>query len=411
MKTRTGTTVGMNRTAIYISCYLMALMEGFDSQIMSLTVPKIAKAWGVPAPDFALVFSATALGMAFGAAVVGYLADRSGRKWALIASMFFLGVLTFGITQATTIPMLIGLRFLSGICMGGTLVNIITIASDASPPENRVRNVMLVYTGASAGPLIASLIGGALFKQGDWQPIFYIGSAMALACIALPLMFVKGGKPPQRMVVGDDGKERAATRAQLFSSRYRARTFALCGAELVSLAAVFLLTNWLPTIMSRSTGSVSTASLFTSLIYVGAILGVLGLSMIVKRVGPTRMLGIVFTVAAAVCVIVHLALANPGPIVVASLVILGVCIIGGQITLHSLGGHIYPAEIRATGVGLALAVGRAGAMGGPLIGGYLLASPDLRDSVFLGLGAIVLLAAGMVTLLGWVTRNDEVEAA
>jgi MFS family permease len=398
----------VNRIAIYVSCYLMALMEGFDSQIMSLTVPKIAMAWRVPASAFALVFSSAALGMAFGAAAVGFLADRFGRKWSLIVSMFFLGLLTLAITLVTDIRALIGLRLFSGVCMGGTLVNIITIAGDSSPPEHRVRNSMLAYTGASAGPLVASLIGGMLFKLGDWRPIFYLGGAMALACVALPLLFVAGGKPPLSVAVapGADGRRQ---RARLFSSTYRARTFALCTTELISLAAVFLLTNWLPTIMARATGSVATASLFTSLIYVGAIVGVVGLSTIVNRVGATRLLGLVFGAAAAVCIVVHFAMGHPDWTLIASLTALGVCIIGGQVTLHTLGGSLYPAELRATGIGVALAVGRAGALGGPIIGGFLLSTPGLHDAVFLVLGGIVAAAACAVLVLGLVTRGAALE--
>jgi len=94
---------------------------------------------------------------------------------------------------------------------------------------------------------------------------------------------------------------------------------------------------------------------------------------------------------------------------VGSLVALGDCVIGGQVTLHTLGASLYPAEVRATGVCLALAVGRIGGLSGPMIGGFVLGVPGLRDAVFLVLGGIIAAPCCAMIILGRVTRNDAVE--
>lgn len=385
----------------------MALMEGFDSQIMALAVPQIAEAWAVPAPRFALVFSAAGLGMAFGASAVGMLADRFGRKWALVLSMFFLGILTFSIALTHSLAMLVLLRFLSGICLGGTLVNVIAITGDTSPPETRVRNSMLTYTGAPSGALLGSLLGGYLFQFGDWRLIFHVGGGMAIACMLLPILFIAPGRPAA--VLGSSAGKPRSRPAQILLDPYRTRTLALCAAELISVSAITLLTSWLPTIMARATGSAASASVFTSLIYFGAIVGVFGISPFLNRVGPKRLLSIIFLTAAGICIVVHVAMRQPDLLLVVALTLLGVGVIGGQVTLHTLGASLYPAQLRGTGVGLALALGRIGALIGPVIGGLLLGTPALRDSVFLVLGGIVAGAGCAVAVLAHATRNDELQ--
>ncbi len=131
---------------------------------------------------------------------------------------------------------------------------------------------------------------------------------MALSCIVLPVLSIPGGRPPSRVFLQTGAARPQAGRATLFSRTYRDRTIALCSTERISLAAVFLLTNWLPTIMTRTTGSAATASLLNSLIYFGVIVGFFLMGGIVNRVGPKRLLAIVFGVATAVCVVVHLSM-------------------------------------------------------------------------------------------------------
>ncbi|MGA0606656.1 MFS transporter [Phenylobacterium sp. VNQ135] len=392
---------------IYVSCFLIALMEGFDSQIMALAVPQMAGAWGKPAHEFAIVFSAAGLGMAFGATAVGYLADRFGRRWALIWSMLALGVLTFAIIGIHSLSLLVLLRFLGGICLGGILVNVIAIAGDVSAPETRLRNTLLTYTGAPSGALLGSLVGGYLFRFSDWRLIFIVGGAMALSCIILPLAFLPTGKPACGPLSGDEPNNTGPL--VLFSDTYRNRALAHCAAELLAVMGITLLASWLPTIMAEATGSVATASLFTSLVYLGAIVGVVGLAPFLNLVGPKRLLAGIFFIAGAVCVLLNAAIGHSEALTVAYLTVLGVGVIGGQVALHSLGATLYPAHIRGTGVGLALAVGRVGALTGPIIGGAVLATASAKGSIFLVLSGIVLAAACAVAVLDYVTRRDSLE--
>ena len=59
----------------------------------------------------------------------------------------------------------------------------------------------------------------------------------------------------------------------------------------------------------------------------------------------------------------------------------GIFIIGGQGALYALAGMFYPAAISGTGVGTAVAVGRAGSFAGPILAGMILGAGQASGAV------------------------------
>jgi len=76
---------------------------------------------------------------------------------------------------------------------------------------------------------------------------------------------------------------------------------------------------------------------------------------------------------------------------------------GGINTLSCLA---YPAEIRSTGAGWAMGVGRIGSIAGPLLGGLLLAFNLKARSIFVAISIPVLCVALLMTVLGWLRRRQ-----
>jgi AAHS family 3-hydroxyphenylpropionic acid transporter len=375
------------KARIVILCVLAAFLEGIDSQILAITVPKIAMEWSRPAHEFALAFSMTSLGTAIGTMFIGWISDRFGRKLSLVLSLLGLGVFTLTVSFAATIPVLTFWRFLAGLCLGGTLVCVVTIVGDNSTPENRHRNTMLIYTGIPAGAMACSLMGGVLLGFGDWRPIFYMY-----------------GLPEPRALLAKREDDDAAPKGGVLDREYYARTIALWFTEVVSLSAIFLLMSWLPTILTKATGSVSDASFYTSLIYFGSIVGVLLMATLVVRIGAYRLMISVFLIATMISVIMNSSIHNPGATLVVGLVALGIGLVGGHIIMYALAAGIYPVHIRGRGVGFAMAAGRCGGLIGPAIGGFALASAALRDSVFLVLAVMIAVAATSIFILSYLAR-------
>jgi MFS family permease len=229
---------------------------------------------------------------------------------------------------------------------------------------------------------------------------------MTLTTVLLPLLLLRSGGRRAVARVVPDGQN---TSDSLFTRKYRLRTLFLCTAQVAALTAAYLLTSWLPTIVANVTGSLPQASLFNSLIYVGAIVGVVSMAAVVVRVGALRLLTGVYFVSALAALVVHFSMQNPGPKLVVALLGLGTLMLGGQMVLNTLAASLYPLELRARGLGLATGVGRIGALLGPAIGAALLASPHQKGQVFLYLCGIVVVTAATILAMLLVTRKDEAE--
>jgi AAHS family 4-hydroxybenzoate transporter-like MFS transporter len=75
----------------------------------------------------------------------------------------------------------------------------------------------------------------------------------------------------------------------------------------------------------------------------------------------------------------------------------GFCIIGGQLTLNAFVSNFYPAQVRATGTGWALGVGRFGSILGPLLGSLLLTLHMPVEQIFFFCAVPALLGALLIS--------------
>jgi predicted MFS family arabinose efflux permease len=240
-----------------------------------------------------------------------------------------------------------------------------------------------------------------MFRFGDWRLIFYAGggAAMLLAPVILLL-----GREPQTFAPPPKAVAAGPSADGLFSPRYRRRTLTLCATQFISLTAIFCLMSWLPTVLAKATGSASTASLLTSLVYFGSVVGVLLMAAVINRVGVERLLVTILLVAAATSAALHFTVADLGLGVIIGLTLMGIGLLGGQVTLNNLGVIVYPPEMRGRGVGLGMGIGRIGALIGPAIGGAVLASQSYHNDLFLIVAVLILAAAGSVLAFGYARR-------
>jgi MFS family permease len=147
----------------------------------------------------ALIFVATLLGRPLGALVFGYLADRTGRRRTTIISLAGFGFCTLAIgllpgfqtLGLTSVVLLIALRFLDGIFLGGQYTAATPLALEQSPKARRGLNGAIIMTGFPlAYCAIALLTFGLLlvipagsptspYVQWGWRIPFLIGAALA----------------------------------------------------------------------------------------------------------------------------------------------------------------------------------------------------------------------------------------
>src|SRR5688572_2677550 len=169
-------------------CSLVLLLDGFDTQAMGFLVPPISEELGIPLSAFGTVLSAGLFGLMIGAMSAGPIADRWGRKWAIIVSALVFGFFSLLTAGADSIRELVTLRFLTGLGLGGAMPNVVALASEYAPKRLQPILVPAIFSGMGAGAVLASFVGGALIPSYGWRSVFIVGGILP---IVLAVILIK----------------------------------------------------------------------------------------------------------------------------------------------------------------------------------------------------------------------------
>jgi MFS transporter, AAHS family, 4-hydroxybenzoate transporter len=148
----------------------------------------------------------------------------------------------------------------------------------------------------------------------------------------------------------------------------------------MSLLDLYLLSNWLPTVLNDLGVSVSVAAAIGAMLQVGGVAGTFTLGRFIDRFS-FRALALTYLCAACAVAGIGITSHSTGLVTVA-IFVAGFCIVGGQIAANALTATFYSTAIRSTGVGWALGIGRIGSIVGPLVCGLLLANRVGPQSLF-----------------------------
>ncbi|KWK41800.1 MFS transporter [Burkholderia stagnalis] len=375
-------------------CFAIALLEGLDLQSVGVAAPRMAREFGLTVSQMGLAFSAGTFGLLPGAMLGGRLADRFGRKRVLIASVVLFGLLSIATAQVSSFAMLVAVRVLTGIGLGGAMPNLIALSSEAVEPRARSSAVAAMYCGIPFGGVVASLIGVLLAGDTEWRHIFYVGGAGPL--LLVPLLI--GMLPESRAyldVAGTDAA-RASVAHTLFGGGRTLSTLALWISYFCTLIVLYFLLNWLPSLMAARGLDRAHVGLVQICFNVGGGLGALGIGAALDRMRAQRVVGGMY--AGIVLSLAALAAAPDFASLAAAAFAAGMFVIGGQSVLYALAAIYYPTAMRGTGVGTAVAVGRLGSVVGPLAAAQLLAM-GRSAPVVIGASIPVTLVAAAAALL------------
>src|SRR5262245_20707184 len=151
-------------------CALVTLIEGIDLTLIPLLAPAIAESWSLEPAALGIIFSTEAFGLIFGGLGIGWLADRIGRRGALLAAMLLMTAATLLTAWVTSVPQLLACRLLAGVAFGGVIPAAVALVSEFTPQRTRPSVVALVILGQAAGALLAARLLRLPFTQGkEWQ--------------------------------------------------------------------------------------------------------------------------------------------------------------------------------------------------------------------------------------------------
>lgn len=385
-------------------CFVVALLEGVDGQSMGAIAPSLAADYGLDPWQVGLALSASLVGLLIGASAGGVLADRFGRKFVLIASVVLLGVFSLATTIASDLASLLAIRFLAGLGMGGALPTLIAIAGETVEPSKRSTAISLMYCGIPLGGALAGALVTATIGTYGWRPVLYVGGfgpiVVAPLLVLLPSMTRRAREHREAqhqrdmsILVALFGEKRALTTSLIWLSSF------------LTLLIVYLLLNWLPSLMVANGFSKPQASSLAIVLNLGAAAGCVLLGMLMDRKQKRSVILFAYSgMAVALC---GLAFLHSYAHIVLAAIVAGFFVIGGQLILYALTASYYPTEIRGTGIGAAVSVGRFGAIAGPLLAGKIMSAGSSATAVLLAtIPCMVVASLAAIALLARPTATD-----
>ena len=419
--------------SIMLWCLILILFDGYDLAINGVALPLLMKDWGLTAVQAGMLASTALAGMMFGAMMFGTLADRIGRKKVIMICVFLFSTFTFAGGFATNPTEFGVLRFIAGLGIGGVLPNLVALTSEYAPKRLRSTLVTTMFSGYAMGGIMAALFGSWFTADHGWQIMFFIAGIplllLPLAWKFLPesltfLVKVERTAEARHMIQKIAPEQNLSSTVKLeltevvvpggtsVKALYKqgrglsTALFWLC--FFMCLLTLYALGSWLPKLMMAAGYSLGSSLTFLLAMNIGAVIGTVGGGILADKF---HLKPVIITLCLAGAVALSLLGFNsPQPVIYLLVAVAGASAIGSQILLYSYVAQYYPLSVRSTGIGWASAVGRTGAIVGPILIGYLLSQELPHQINFMAVGIPVVIAAIAVFFIRKAQTDEEVAA-
>lgn len=403
---------------------LVIVMDGLDTQTLTLAIPSIMREWGIGRGPFGPLLALGFVAMAIGTALGGMVGDQLGRRGALLASTFVFGLGTLAGAATHDVWWLGVSRVVASVGLGSAMPNATALVAEYTPRRNRSLALGIAMGSQPIGTFVGGLIAAAVLSRSSWETLFVVCGVIPLLC-GVALLFLlpesirfllnRGGASARiagllgrlgHPVAGDAvfvdrGEERAerASVRELFTPLHRRDTLVLSGAFFLVICSNLFTLAWTPALLAELSYAPGSTSAAVAMFSLGGLIGAIGGAVLFGLIGSRWALSLMIGGAVVTTLVIGVLPIGPGGIgltpLLALLVVAGAFIPGSQVLLFSLAGQAYPTAIRATGVGFAAAVGRIGAVVSGLAGPLLI---PFGSFGFFGAIAVVMLASAVLLL-------------
>lgn len=390
--------LGRFQMATILLCSLVIVFDGFDTQSIGLLAPSMSENLNIPLKYFGTILSAALFGLMIASLVVGPIADRLGRKWVLVLSVFTFAFFMTLTARATSFEALLILRFLTGLGLGGAIPNAVSLACEYAPKRLVPTIVGCIMAGMPLGQVLAGRAATLLLPtQLGWRAVFYVGGVLPiLVATALILwlpesvrfLAVRGGDKRKiahilrrispelaelniRPEHADNRARKGLPVRHLFTEGRTPATLLLWVPFFMNLLILYFIVSWLPAMLRQVHMPISAGVAAATIFGLGSIPGSIVQGPLTTRFGSYALLLSEFGLCVALCASLGW-VATSFRLVMAVAFVLGFTVTGIQAGLNSLAASFYPTSMRSTGVGWALGIGRIGSVTGPILGGILL---------------------------------------
>lgn len=371
-------------------------LDSFDVMLYAMVLTHVMRDLGMTKGTAGLLNTLTLLASGTGGILFGFIADRIGRKRALMASILTYSICSFASGLATSIVVLAVIRFILGLGMGGEWNTGATLVAESWPTHLRAKAIAIVQSSWALGYAAAALVAGILLQFVNWRYVFFVGILPALVTL-----WIRREVPESEMWRENrsqaDVSARSADFSRLFSREFVKPTFALLALNLFGMFAWWGLFTWIPPYLSlpvaqggRGFGVMGTTTLLLTLNLVGMFPGYVSFGWVADRLGR-RGAFMLYLGAAAVLVPFYAMARNPVVILVLGTLVafFGTGFFSGS---GIIGSEIFPTQLRARALGFTYSGARTLSALAPFVIGRVGETRGLEWAFFLCAGAFFLAA-------------------
>ncbi|WP_435166388.1 MFS transporter [Falsirhodobacter sp. 1013] len=382
---------------------------------VGFSAASIAATFGLTIPQALQTGTLFFLGMFLGAAAFGRLADRIGRRRVLLITVACDAAFGLLSVFAPSFGILLALRFLTGVAVGGTLPVDYAMMAEFLPPKNRGRWLVGLEGFWAVGTLIVALtawIASLMGAAEAWRWMFAVAALPALIGIWLrlwipesPMYLLKAGREAEARAVltkvlrvnGRTMPEGTLSLppAQGFTSDLRRMTVAVAALWFLVSVAYYGVFVWVPgRLASEGFGFVRGYG-FLVILALAQLPGYALAAYGVERWGRRPTLIGFLLASAAGCLL--FTVAGGATLIAASLLLMSFALLGTWGALYAFTPELYPTALRGTGMGTAGAMARLGGLAAPSVVGLVVAySFTVAIGLFAGLLLLAALAAATI---------------
>ena len=423
--------VGRGHRKVTVLSGLGWMFDAMDIGLLSFVMVALAQEWGLSQGQVGVAISVGLFGMFVGAIASGTLADRYGRRAILMVTLLVYSVATGLTALAWGYGVLLVLRFVTGLGLGGELPVASTLVSEVAPARHRGRMVVLLESFWAYGWILAALVGYLVIPAFGWRVAFLVGALPALYVLVLrralpesPRYLLRKGRHAEareaasklgvetgemdREEIGEGTVGGTGLRA-LWAGAYARRTAMLWVLWFGMVFSYYGIFTWLPQILATSGYGLVRSFGFVLLITLAQVPGYFSAAYLVERWGRKGTL-VVYLLGCAAATLIFGVRGLGESASGGELILWGSLVsffnLGAWGVVYSYTPELYPTEARASGAGWAAGVGRVGGIVGPYVVGLMLDAPGFGTlAVFSMFAAVLLVIAADVWLLGEETKG------
>jgi MFS transporter, AAHS family, vanillate permease len=390
-----------------VVCILLNMLDGFDVLVMAFTASSISDEWHLSGKSLGVLFSSGLVGMAIGAMFLSPLADKYGRRALIIACLVIIttGMLLSSFTNS--LNQLIAMRVLTGVGIGAALASVNIITAEYSSNKRRGLAISLVQTGYPVGGILGGVIATLLITEAGWRSVFVFGACLSAIMIPMVLWrlpesidYLLARRPANALhginkllarmqhseiaslpEVESEYVNKKANLASLWAAEFRSATILMWLTFFMIMASLYFVMSWTPKLLEHAGLTAQQGISGGMILHGGGITGQLMLGFISAKLNLKKLIT-AYMLFATVFITLFAVYTNQLSIALYMVFFVGFFLMGSITSLYMLSPKLYPPEIRTTGMGWAIGIGRIGAIISPFLAGVLLDLNWTTSSMF-----------------------------